>query len=239
LPWGDRARMLRVTPGCRRLSAYGGSGGRGACHQHISHHRQNLHQEFTFRLLNVRRSPSGARRGSACVPSPVSSIGIHRRSLVNSSAMRRLATVLRNIERARHNGTPTGPPDAQSRRSWRSIRSCKIMCKTDLPVRSLRRRGRSSSARRLYGTGDGPCIDRAGAGQGPGARNRFLVAFGSTFPRIRRCASVTKRSIRHSMCRAEERCAVNWRPACAPAGYCGRLGHARADQEEASFPPRS
>ena len=185
MPWGDRARMLRVTPGCRRLSAYGGSGGRGACHQHISHHRQDLHQEATFRLLNVRRSPSGAPRGSAYVPSPVGSIGIRRRSLVNSSAMRRPATVLRNIGRARHNGTPTGLPDGQSRRSWRSIRSCEIMCKTGLPVRSLRRRGRSSSARRWYGTGDGPCIDIAGAGQGRGARNSFLVAFGSIFPRMR------------------------------------------------------
>ena len=231
--------MLRLTPGCRRVSAYGGSGGRAACHQHISRRRQHLDQSATFRSLNVRRSPSGARRGTVYAPSLVSSIGIHPRSLVNSSAMRRPATALQNTERPRHNGTLTGPPDGQSRRNWRSIRSCEIMCKTGLPVRSLRRRGRFWSARRLYGTDDGPCIDRTGAGRGHGVRNRLPVAFGSTFPRMRRCASVTKPSIRHFMCKAEERCAVNCRPACAPGGRCGCRGHARAGQAGASFPPRS
>ena len=54
--------MLRLTPGCRRRSEYGGSGGRAACHQHISRSRQNLHQGATFRSPNVRRSPSCARR---------------------------------------------------------------------------------------------------------------------------------------------------------------------------------
>ena len=37
-----RARMLRLTPGCRRRSEYAGSG----CHQHISRSRQNLHQRY-------------------------------------------------------------------------------------------------------------------------------------------------------------------------------------------------
>ena len=46
-------------------------------------------------------------------------------------------------------------------------------------------------------------------GRRRGARNRLLVAFGSTSPRMRRCASVTRRSIRPCMCKVEERCAVN------------------------------
>ena len=78
--------MLRLTPGCRPVSAYDGSGGRAACHQHISRRRQHLDQSATFRSLNVRRSPSGAHRGTVYGPSPVGSIGIHPRFLVNSSA---------------------------------------------------------------------------------------------------------------------------------------------------------
>ncbi len=134
LPRGARARMLRLMPGCRRLSEYGGSGGRAACHQHISRGRQDLRQGATFRSPNVRRSPSCARRVMVCEPSLVSWIALHARSLVNSGAMWRAATALQNTERPRHNGTLIGPPDGQSRRSWRLIRCCEIMYKTGLPV---------------------------------------------------------------------------------------------------------
>jgi hypothetical protein len=134
LPRGARARMLALTPGCRRLSAYGGFGGRVACPQRISRRRQNLYQGATFRSPNVRRSPSCARRGTVYEPSLGCSIALHARSLVSSGAMRRAATALQNIERPRHNGTPIGPLDGQSRRSWRLIQSCEIMCKTGLPV---------------------------------------------------------------------------------------------------------
>jgi hypothetical protein len=47
------------------------------------------------------------------------------------------------------------------------------------------------------------------AGRRRGARNRFLGAFGSTFPRTRRCASVMRRSIRRFMCKVVEPCAAN------------------------------
>ena len=72
--------MLRLTPGCRRRSEYAGSGGRAACHQHISRSRQNLHQGATFRSPSVRRSPSCARRIRECEPSLVSLIALHARS---------------------------------------------------------------------------------------------------------------------------------------------------------------
>ena len=38
---------------------------------------------------------------------------------------------------------------------------------------------------RSCGRGAGPCIDSTDAGRQPGAQNRFLVAFGSTSPRMR------------------------------------------------------
>jgi len=119
LPLGARARMLRLTPAYRRRSEYAGSGGRAACRQHICRSRQNLHQGATFRSPNVRRSPSCVRRVTVYEPSLVSSIALHARSPVNSGAMRRAATGLQNTERPRHNGTLIGPPDGQSRRSWR------------------------------------------------------------------------------------------------------------------------
>ena len=134
LPRGDRARMLALTPECRRLSASGGFGRRVACPQRISRSRQNLYQDATFRSPNVRRSPSCARRVTVYEASLGCSIALHARSLVSSSAMRRAATALQNIERPRHNGTPIGRLDDQSRRSWRLIQSCEIMCKTGLPV---------------------------------------------------------------------------------------------------------
>ena len=134
LPRGARAKMLVLTPGCRRLLEYVGSGERAACPQHNSRSHQNLYQGATSRSRNVRRSPSCARRETVYEPSLGCSIALHARSLVNSGAMRRAATALQNIERPRHNGTPIGPLDGQSRRSWRLIQSCEIMCKTGLPV---------------------------------------------------------------------------------------------------------
>jgi hypothetical protein len=134
LPRGARAKMLQLTPGCLRLSECGGSGGPAECRQHISRNRQNLHQGVTFRSRNVKRSRSCARRVTAYEPLLVILVAPHPRSLVSSDAMRHAATALQNTERRRHNGTRINPPDARSRRSWRSIRSCAIMCKTGLPV---------------------------------------------------------------------------------------------------------
>jgi hypothetical protein len=68
LPRGARARMLQLTPACRRLSECGGSGGPAECRQHISRNRQNLLQGATFRSPNVRRSRSCARRVTAYEP---------------------------------------------------------------------------------------------------------------------------------------------------------------------------
>jgi hypothetical protein len=231
--------MLGSRPECRQLSGYAYSGGRAACPQHISRSRQSLYQGATFRSPNVRRSPSCTRRVMVCEPSLVSSIALHVRSLVSLSAMWRAATALQNTGQPRHNGMPIVPPDGQSRRSWRPILSCGIMCRTGLPVRSRGRTEHLLSARSSCGTGAGPCIDRIDAGRRHGARNRFLAAFGSTFPRMRQCASVTKRSIRRFMCKAEERCAANCRPACAPGERCGCRGCARAGKAGPSFLPRS
>jgi len=93
--------------------------------------------------------------------------------------------------------------------SWQSIRPCGIMCTTGLPVWSPSRTGGPSLARRSCGRDAGLCIGKTGAGRRHGARNRFLGDFGSTFPRMRRCASVTRRSIRRFMCRVEELCVAN------------------------------
>lgn len=134
LPQDARAKMLRLTPAFRRLSECGGSGGPAECRQHISRNRQNLLQGAIFRLPNVRRSRSCARRVTAYGPLPVILVAPHPRSLVSSGAMPRAATVLRNTERRRPNGMRINPPDAQNRRSWRSVRSCGIMCKTGLSV---------------------------------------------------------------------------------------------------------
>ena len=134
LPRGARAKMLQLTPACRRLSECGGSGGPAECRQHISRNRQNLFQGATFRSPNVRRSRSCAHKVTAYEPLLVILVAPHPRSLVSSGAIRHAATALRNTERRRPNGTRINPPDAQSRRSWRSVRSCGIMCKTGLPV---------------------------------------------------------------------------------------------------------
>lgn len=134
LPRGARAKMLQLMLAFRRLSECGGSGGPAECRQHISRNRQNLLQDATFRSPNVRRSRSCARKVTAYEPLLVILVAPHPRSLVSSGAMRPAATALRNTERRRLNGTRINPPDAQSRRSWRSVRSCGIMCKTGLPV---------------------------------------------------------------------------------------------------------
>ena len=134
LPWGARAKMLQLTPACRRSSECGGSGGPAECRQHISRNRQNLLQGATFRSPNVRRSRSCARRVMAYEPLLVILVAPHPRSLVSSGAMRHAATALQNTGRPRHNGALIGLPDGQSRRSWRVIRSCKIMCNKGLPV---------------------------------------------------------------------------------------------------------
>ena len=79
LPRGARAKMLPSTPACRRLSECGGSGGPAECRQHISRNRQNLLQGATFRLPNVRRSRSCARRVTAYEPLRVILVAPHPR----------------------------------------------------------------------------------------------------------------------------------------------------------------
>ena len=163
---------------------------------------------LSFISRNVRISPFCARRALVYEPSLASSIALHARSLANSGAIWRAATALQNTEPPRHNGTPTGrrrpkPAKLAVNPILRDYVQDRLAGMIAAPE------GAPLVGRRSCGTGDGPCIARTDAGQRPGARNRFLVAFGSTFPRMGRCVSVTKRSIRHFMCKAGERCAVN------------------------------
>ena len=67
-----------------------------------------------------------------------------------------------------------------------------------------------------------------------GARNRLLAAFASTSPRMRRCASVMRRSIRHFMCKVEELCAAKL-TACLRTGRVLRMPRARASRQGRNF----
>ena len=213
--------MLRLTPGCRRLSAYGGSGKAGGM--------PPTHFSQSSKPPSGRYLSFAEREEIAILRAQGHGVGAIARQL-----NRPPCTIYRELERnaARRHGArehrattaqwhADGPLDGQSRRSWRLIQSCEIMCKTGLPVLSPGRTGCPSSARRSCGKAAGPCIDSTDAGRRHGARKEFVAFFGSTSPRMRRCASVTRRSIRHFMCKVEERCAVNCRPACAPVGRCG------------------
>jgi hypothetical protein len=67
---GARARTPRPALGCRRPWGSGGSGGRAACHRHISRGRRSRCRGAICCLPSGRRSPSCALAGTACGRSP-------------------------------------------------------------------------------------------------------------------------------------------------------------------------
>jgi hypothetical protein len=106
-------------------------------------------------------------------------------------------------------GMPNGPPGARSQRSLRSTRRCGRMCRIGWPALSSRPAGLQFLGRRSSGKVADTDLGRSGVGLRRGARSRLLIACGSTFPMMRRCASATKPSTSRFMCKAVGLCAAS------------------------------
>ena len=146
---------------------------------------------------------------AACARSPVNSSELHPRSRGNCAVTPPRVVAVWNIGPPLHNGTPTDQRAVPNRQSWRSTRLCSTMCIIGWPVLSPLRTGQRSMDRTCHGRAAGQGADSTGDGLRRGARNKSHAAYGSTFPTMRRCASVTKPSIKRCTYKGAARCAAS------------------------------
>lgn len=149
-----------------------------------------------------------------------------------SSISRKYGATLRRVAATSNTGRvlPNGMLIAQlsgrSRASWPPTQPCVTMWGNVFPARSPILMVWTSAAPMWFGRGVAPFIVKAGAGRQPGALSKLQIDFGSIFPRIRTCASVTKQSTRVCTFRDAAGCAENLPPVCARAepSYTSRTG---------------
>ena len=110
----------------------------------------------------------------------------------------------------------------------------RAMYRIGWPGWSSARTGRRFPDRRDRGRAAGTGVGRTGAGPRRGARSRSPAGCGSTFPTMRRCASVTRPSTRRCTCKAGERLRREL-TACLRTGRALRVPRARTRGRGKSF----
>ena len=197
-----RVRTPRLGPGCRQPWGHGGSGGRAACHHHISRRRRSRCPGALCRL------PSGGDRDLA----RTTAWGARDRPPAQARAVHDLARAApQRCHAQRRSGVPSHD------RAWHADRSARRPKSAKLAINEpLRRYVQDRLAGMVVAPNGaavhGPIVPWKGrrhgrrqdrrAGLPPGARNRSPAACGSTSLTMRPCASATKPSTKRCTCKA-------------------------------------
>ncbi len=198
-------RTLRLRPACRRLSEQDGSERRAACHQRYLDDRRSLSGRY---LSLAERKEILHARGAGARDSPADgALGV--------DDLAGAATQCRDAQRGpglscNHSAVACrlGGP-ARNQPGWRSTGRCARMCRIDWLARSSRQRGLQLPGLQCLGKVVDTDLGRIGGGHWPGVRSRLLAAYRSTFPTMRRCASVTRPSTNRFTYKAVEPCAAS------------------------------
>ena len=197
----SRARTRLPGRGCPRRLGLDGSARLVGCRRS----RWVRCRGVICRLPNGKRSPSSVRRVWGCGRSVVAWVVARRRFRGSCAATPRLVVVVWFIGQRQRSGTRSGVPAARRSRSWPPTTSFVSMCRIVWVVRSPARMVSWCQDPRCAGPVAVTEGELTGGGQRRGVLSRSRGGSGSISLIMSPCESLTRRSTRRFMCKAEAR----------------------------------